>query len=96
MSTEEEQKPEINESTKTNGENNVTEPEANNTNEVNSTNSNETNSTTEENNTKIDYTKLDKNACMLTSMSCLLLFTKIVLSQYDNNGYIGLVRNSSF
>ena len=61
MSTEEEQKPEINESTKTNGENNVTEPEANNTNEVNSTNSNETNSTTEENNTKIDYTKLDKN-----------------------------------
>ena len=60
MSTEEEQKPEINESTKTNGENNVTEPEANNTNEVNSTNSNETNSTNEENN-KIDYTKLDKN-----------------------------------
>ena len=60
MSTEEEQKPEINESTKTNGENNITEPEANNTNEVNSTNSNETNSTNEENN-KIDYTKLDKN-----------------------------------
>ena len=60
MSTEEEQKPEINESTKTNGENNVTEPEANNTNEVNSTNSNETNSTNEEIN-KIDYTKLDKN-----------------------------------
>ena len=40
-------------------------------------------------------TKLDKNACMLTSMSCLLLFTKIILSQYDNNGYIVLVRNSS-
>ena len=60
MSTEEEQKPEINESTKTNGENNINEPEANNTNEVNSTNSNETNSTNEEIN-KIDYTKLDKN-----------------------------------
>ena len=61
MSAEEEQKPEINESNKTNEENNINEPETNNTNEVNSTNSNETNSTTEENNTKIDYTKLDKN-----------------------------------
>ena len=46
---------------KPNEENNINEPETNNTNEVNSTNSNETNSTTEENNTKIDYTKLDKN-----------------------------------
>ena len=44
-----------------NEDNNINEPETNNTNEVNSTNSNETNSTTEENNTKIDYTKLDKN-----------------------------------
>ena len=61
MSAEEEQKPEINESNKTNEENNINEPETNNTNEVNSTNSNETNSTTEDNNTKIDYTKLDKN-----------------------------------
>ena len=61
MSAEEEQKPEINESNKTNEENNINDPETNNTNEVNSTNSNETNSTTEENNTKIDYTKLDKN-----------------------------------
>ena len=61
MSAEEEQKPEINESNKPNEENNINEPETNNTNEVNSTNSNETNSTTEENNTKIDYAKLDKN-----------------------------------
>ena len=61
MSAEEEQKPEINEPNKTNEENNINEPETNNANEVNSTNSNETNSTTEENNTKIDYAKLDKN-----------------------------------